>query len=75
MTTLPFDVKKNLEDSIKEGVIITGAAVGIFGLLKMAKIASPPKAAMDFSDIIKLDGGIISGPLLKDYIYYKKWIN
>ena len=75
MTTPPFDVKKNLEDSIKEGMIITGTAVGIFGLIRMAKIASPPKVALDLSDIIKLGGGIISGALLKDYIYYKKWIN
>ena len=30
MTTPPFDVKKNLEESIKEGLVITGATVGIF---------------------------------------------
>ena len=74
MATPPFDVKKNLEESIKEGLVITGATVGIFWLLKMSKITSPPKAAMDASDIIKLRGGIITGALLKDYAVYKKWM-
>ena len=68
-----FDIKKNMEDSIKEGLIITGSTVGIFWLLKMAKV-QPPKAALDAQDIIKLGGGIISGALLKDYMIYKKWI-
>ena len=54
MTTPPFDVKKNLEEAVKEGLAITGATVGIFWLLKMGKTASPPKAALDASDIIKL---------------------
>ena len=74
MTTPPFDVKKNLEEAIKKWLVITGATVGIFWLLKMDKIASPPKAALDGSDIIKLSGGIITGALLKDYAVYKKWI-
>ena len=74
MPTSPFDVKKNLEDAIKEGLVITGATVGIFWLLKMGKIASPPKEALDASDIIKLSGGIIAGAFLKDYAVYKKWI-
>ena len=70
----PLDVKKNLEESIKEELVITGAAVGIFWLLKMGKIASPPKTALDASDIIKLSGGIITRALLKDYAVYKKWM-
>ena len=75
MTTSPFDVKKNLEDTIKEGlVVITGATVGIFWLLKMGKIALPPKATLDASDIIKLSGGVITEALLKDYAVYKKWL-
>ena len=69
-----FDVKKNLEESIKEGLVITGAAIGIFWLLKMSKITSPPKTALDASDIIKLSGGIITGALLKDYAVYKQWM-
>ena len=44
MTTPPFDVK-NLEESIKGGLVVTGGAVGIFLVLKVAKIASPSKAA------------------------------
>ena len=48
--------------------------VGIFWLLKMGKIASPPKAALGASNIIKLSGGVITGALLKDYAVYKKWI-
>ena len=74
MTTPPFDVKKNLEDAIKEGLVITGATVGIFWLLKKGKIASPPKAALDASNIIKFSGGVITGALLKDYVFYKKWL-
>ena len=75
MTTPPHDVKKYLEEAIKAGgLVITGATVGIFWLLKMGKIASPPKAALDASDIIKLSGSVITGALLKDYAVYKKWI-
>ena len=70
---MSFDIKKNVEESIKEGLIITASTVGIFWLLKMAKV-QPPKAALDAQDIIKLGGGIISGALLKDYMTYKKWI-
>ena len=39
MTTPPFNLKKNLEKAIKEGLVITGATVGIFCLLKTGKIA------------------------------------
>ena len=67
-----FDVKKNLEESIKEGLVITGATVGIFWLLKMSKITSPTKATLDASGIINLSGSIITGALLKDYVVYKK---
>ena len=74
MATPPFDVKKNVEEAIKEGLVITGATVEIFWLLKMGKIASPPKAAFDAYDIIKLSGGVLPGALLKDYAVYKKWI-
>ena len=72
MTTPPFDTKKNLEEAMKEGLVIAGATVGIFWLLKMGKIASPPKAALDASDIIKLSEGVITGALLKEYAVYKK---
>ena len=73
MTTPSFDVKK-LEESIKGGLVVTGGAVGSFLLLKAAKIASPPKATIDLSDIIKLSGGVITGTLIQDYAVYKKWM-
>ena len=74
MTTPLFNVKKNLEESIKQELVITVATAGIFWLLKMGKIASSPKATLDASNIIKLSGGIITGPLLKDYAVYEKWM-
>ena len=69
-----FDWKKNIEDSIKDGLIITTAATGIFFALKAANV-KPPKASLDAMDIIKLAGGICGGVLVKDYAVYKKWIN
>ena len=74
MTTPPFDVKNPLEESIKGGLVITGTTAGIFGLLKMAKITSPPKVTLDASDIIKLSGGIITGVFVNGYAVYKKWM-
>ena len=61
-------------EAIKEGLVITRATVGIFWLLKMGKIASPQKAALDASEIIKLSKGVITGALFKDYAVYKKWL-
>ena len=69
-----FDWKKNIEDSIKDGLIITTAATGKFFALKAANV-KPPKASLDAMDIIKLAGGICGGVLVKDYAVYKKWIN
>ena len=69
-----FDWKKNIEDSIKDGLIITTAATGIFFALKAANV-KPPKASLDAMDIMKLAGGICGGVLVKDYAVYKKWIN
>ena len=73
MSSKPIDVKKNLEDSIKEGLKITPFTVGIFWLLKMAKI-QPPKTTLDAQDIVKLAAGITVGALVKDYVYFKKWM-
>ena len=39
-----FDGKKNVEDSVKDGLIITAAATGIFFALK-AEGVKPPKAS------------------------------
>ena len=69
-----FDSKKNTEDSIKDGLIITIGTAGIFFGLKAANV-KPPKASLDAMDILKLTGGICGGVLLKDYTVYKKWIN
>ena len=69
-----FNWKRNIEDSIKNGIIITITTTGIFYVLKAAKV-KPPKASMDAMDIMKLAGGIVGGVLVKDYAAYKKWIN
>ena len=67
-----FDWKKNIEDSIKDGLIISAATTGIFFTLKAANV-KPPKASLDAMDIIKLTGGICGGVLAKDYAVYRKW--
>ena len=69
-----FDWKTNVEDSIKDGLMITAAATRIFFALKAANI-KPPKASLDAVDIVKLTGAICGGVLMKDYAVYKKWIN
>ena len=69
-----FYWKKNIEDSLKDGLIITVGAAGIFYGLKAANV-KPPKASLDAVDILKLTGGIYGGVLVKDYVVYKKWIN
>ena len=68
-----FDWKKNIEDSIKDGLAITATTTGIFHILKAANI-KPPKASLDAMDIMKLAGEIVGGILVKDYAIYKKWI-
>ena len=69
-----FDWKKNIEDTIKDGLIIAATTTGIFYVLKAAKV-KPPKASLDVMDIMKLAGGIVGCVLVKDYAVYKKWIN
>ena len=69
-----FDWKKNIEDSIKDGLIITIGATGIFFGLKAANI-KPPKASLDAMDLLKLTSGNCRRVLVKDYAVYKKWIN
>ena len=65
-----FDWKKNVEDSIKDGLITT---TGMFYALKAADV-KPPKASVDAMDIMKPVGGIVGGVLVKDYAFYKKRI-
>ena len=69
-----FDWKKNIEDSIKDGMIITATITGIFFALKAANV-KPPKESLDAMNIMKHAGGICGGVLVKDYTVYKKWIN
>ena len=69
-----FDCRENIEDSLKDGLIITIGAAGIFYGLKAANV-KPPKASLDAMDILKLTGGIYGSMLVKDYAVYKKWIN
>ena len=61
-----FDWKKNIEDSIKDRLIITATTTGIFFTLKAA-IVMPPKASLDAMDIMKLAIGICGGMSVKDY--------
>ena len=68
-----FDLKKIIEDSIKDRLTITATTTGIFYVLKAAN-EKPPKASLDAVDIMKLAGGIMGGVLVKDYAVYKKWI-
>ena len=66
-------MEKNVEDSIKDGLIITIKTTRIFFALKGANV-NLPKAFLDTIDIMKLSGGICRGVLVKDYAVYKKWI-
>ena len=64
-----FDWKKIIDDSIKDGIIITATTTRIFFALKTVNI-KPPKAYLDAMDIMKLAGGICGGVLVKDYAVY-----
>ena len=66
-----FDWKKNIEESLKDGVIITIGATRIFFGLKALNVVKPPKTSkLDAMDVMTL--GVV---LVKDYAVYKKWIN
>ena len=67
------DWKRNIEDSIKDGLIITATATEIFYVLMVANV-KPPKASLDAMDIMKLADGIVGGVFIKDYAAYKKCI-
>ena len=67
-------MEKNIEDSLKDGLIITIGAAGLFYGLKAPNV-KPPKGPLDAMDILKLAGGICGGILVKDYAVYKKGIN
>ena len=61
-----FDWKKNFEDSIKDGVIITATITGIFFVLKAANVKLP-KASLEATDIMKCTGVIYARVLVNDY--------
>ena len=67
-------MEKNIEDSIKDRLLITATTTEVFYTLKVASVKLP-KASMDAMDIMKLAGGIVGGVIVKDYAVYKKWIN
>ena len=70
-----FDGRKNIEDSIKDGLIITIGTARIFFGVKAANV-KPPKVSLDAMDKLRLTGGICGGVLVKDYMQStKKWIN
>ena len=69
-----FDWKKNIEDSIKDGIIITATATGVFFPLKAVNVKLP-KSSLDAIDIMKPTDAIYGGVLVKDYVVYKKRIN
>ena len=52
-----FDWQKNIEDSLKDGLIITIGAAETFYGLKVANVKSP-KASLDAMNILKLARGI-----------------
>ena len=68
-----FDWKKNIEDSIKDGLIISIGIIGIFFGLKAANV-KPLRASLDTMDIMKLTDRICGEVLVKDYAVYRKWI-
>ena len=69
-----FDWQKNIEDSVKHGVIITVTTTRLFLVLKAAGM-KPPKAALHAIDVMKVGAKICTGVLVKDYAVYKTWIN
>ena len=68
---ISFDWKKNVEDSIKDGLIVRATITAIFYALKVENV-KPPKASMDAMNIMRLAGGIYGGVLVKHYVVYKK---
>ena len=71
-----FTWRKNIEDSLKDEIIITIEATGFFFRLKALNIVKPPKTSkLDPMDIMTLPGGICGGVLIKDYAVSRKWFN
>ena len=69
-----FYWRRSIEHSVKDGLIITIGAAGIYFGLKAANL-KPPKASLDAMNLLKLTRGICGSVLVKDYAVYKKRIN
>ena len=67
-----FGWKKKIENSIKDGLIITTGATRIFFGVKVTNIKLP---SLDAMFVVKLAGETVDGVLVKEYTVYKKWIN
>ena len=61
-------MEKNIEDSIKDGLIITATTTGIFYVLKVANV-KPPEASLDAMDIMRLAGEIVDGVLQQKILW------
>ena len=66
------DYKKEIMDSLEEGLIVTGVTIGGYMILKYLFKVSAPTADLDISNVDKLGLGIVSGVLVKDYTFEKK---
>ena len=64
--------KKNIENSTKDGLIITTGATRIFF---PAKVANKKLPSLDAMFVIKLAGETVDGVVVKGYTVDKKWIN
>ena len=69
-----FDPKKNIKDSIKDGLIIAGTTTGIYFEVK-SENRRPQKVSLDTMDIMKLARGLCGGVLVKVYAVYEEWVN
>ena len=65
-----FNWRKNIEDSLKDGLIITIEANGIFFGLRAVNV-KPRKTSLDAMDIMKLTNVICGGVFAKDYAVFK----
>lgn len=71
--TSKFDIKKNLEDLIKDNLIITNAMFGLFFVLWMAKVQLA-NLILDMEDVTKIAGRTTNSVLVKYFTVFYKWI-
>ena len=70
---ISFDWKKNIENSIKDGLNIATTTIRIF--LFLWQYVKLPKTFLGTMDTIELAGGINGRVIVKNYVVYKKCIN